>query len=287
MDALPIPDAGGYHLDEHGQPLARILWSPTWSLSASHEVLEMLVDPFGSQIATGVSVMNPGERVKYLVEVCDPCESLDCSYKINTGLTGFEVIVSDFYTPDYFASSVVPGARYSFTGSLTLPRQVTNGGYLSWQSSNGHIWQLFGPAALGNFQDHGRGKLTREKSDSHARTLRAAAAVAPTPGCKLGVDTLNGVFTGTIGDQVDLAINGTSDAASFFDVNYAGASVGGAGKTTVTITIVAGNQEVRCIVSARPGDTVELKESPCGQLLDSVIFRADPGTLDVIHIVGS
>ena len=45
-----------------------------------------------------VSGLSPNgkERVHYLVEVCDPCEDGKCAYYING------VLVSDFYTPDYF-----------------------------------------------------------------------------------------------------------------------------------------------------------------------------------------
>lgn len=289
LDNIPAANASGYHLDERGQPLAKIAWSPTWSLTASHEILEMLVDPFGSQTISGPSVKDKGQRVTYLVEVCDPCESADCAYQINTGLAGQEIPVSDFYTPNYFDPVAIAGKRYSFSGKITGPRQVLNGGYLSWQSADGHIWQLFGPAGMGNFQDRGRGKLTRESSDSLARKLRHAPRVslqAAGAGCKLDRDAVTGFLTGKTGDSVPLSINGTSGNARFFDVTYDGTSIAGPG-TTATLTVKAGENILRCVVDAVPGDTVELKESPCGFLLDSVTFNNSAPLMDDLHIVGS
>ena len=51
-------------------------------------------------------------RVEYLVDVCDPCESVSFAYSIN-GVT-----VSDFYTPHFMAS----GVRYSFRGEMDAHR---------------------------------------------------------------------------------------------------------------------------------------------------------------------
>ena len=75
-------------------------------------------------------------RVSFLVEVCDPSEAADFAYSVNG------ILVSDFYTPNYFGPVTAPGVRYSYTGALTAPRQVLRGGYLSWKDSvSGHWWQ--------------------------------------------------------------------------------------------------------------------------------------------------
>src|SRR5271167_564704 len=44
-DDLNDPHVLGLHLDHHGQPLALVQASNIWSVTASHEVLEMLADP--------------------------------------------------------------------------------------------------------------------------------------------------------------------------------------------------------------------------------------------------
>src|SRR5712692_9387867 len=132
-------DAAGVHEDKDGQPFALISSSSdldTWALTASHETLEMLVDPSGDRQVTGDSPKRRQGRVSFLVEVCDPCEAADFAYTVNG------VLMSDFYTPHYFDPVAVSGVRYSYTGVITAPRQVLRGGYLSWADPvSGHWWQ--------------------------------------------------------------------------------------------------------------------------------------------------
>jgi hypothetical protein len=131
-----VQDAAGYHTDKNGQPFAVVQAGDSWSLTASHEVLEMLADPFGSRVIAGPSP-KPGQgRVEFLVEVCDPSEDQEFAYTVN------DVLVSDFYTPHYFDPVANDGVRYSFNGKITKPREVPRGGYLSWHDVVGdHWWQ--------------------------------------------------------------------------------------------------------------------------------------------------
>ena len=124
------PGAGGFHTDNNGQPLALVRASDDIDVlcqTCSHEMIEMLVDPFGSRFVPGDSPMPNQGRVNFLVEACDPPEAAQFGYTINNFL------VSDFYTPHYFDPVQSGGVRYSFTGAITEPRQVLQGGYLSWQ----------------------------------------------------------------------------------------------------------------------------------------------------------
>jgi hypothetical protein len=131
------PGAAGFHTDQNGQPFALVQYSNSWSLTASHECLEMFGDPFGNRLIAGQSPKPDQGRVEFLVEVCDPSESADFAYTVNS------VLVSDFYTPRYFDPVAAPGVPYSFTGSITKPREVLRGGYLSWREPiTNHWWQL-------------------------------------------------------------------------------------------------------------------------------------------------
>jgi hypothetical protein len=124
------PGAGGFHTDTNGQPLALVRASTDINVlcqTCSHEMIEMLVDPFGSRFVPGDSPMPDQGRVNFLVEACDPSEAAQFGYTVNN------LLVSDFYTPHYFDPVQSSGVRYSFTGALTEPRQVLQGGYLSWQ----------------------------------------------------------------------------------------------------------------------------------------------------------
>jgi hypothetical protein len=147
----------------------------------------MLGDPFGNRTRRGPSV-KPGQgAAKYLVEVCDPCESDACAYEIN-GVT-----VSDFYFRSYFDGAATDGRQYSFTKSLTAPRQVLRGGYLSWQDvGSGHWWQQTYFGSQPAFRDlgaMGRGGNPRRHTDAEAkvpekamRPGRRAAALVATDG---------------------------------------------------------------------------------------------------------
>lgn len=124
---------GGLHTVDGGRPFAVVLVSRDWGLAASHECIEMLIDPTGSLLCEGLGVaidngrvVDGPHRVDYLIEACDPMEAPDHAYTID-GVT-----VSDFYTRAYFDDAARPGIRYSFNGSITSPRQVKQGGYLSW-----------------------------------------------------------------------------------------------------------------------------------------------------------
>jgi len=135
-----VEGAAGYHEDENGQPFAVVEYASDWSLTASHECLEMLADPYGRRLRAGnvpdqaiATGIKPG-RVQFLVEVCDPCEDGKYSYQVN-GVT-----VSDFYTPQYFDPVQAPGVRYSFTGATDAPRKVLPGGYLSWRDPISKHW---------------------------------------------------------------------------------------------------------------------------------------------------
>lgn len=136
-DQIDQPGAAGVHEDRDGQPFALVQYSHSWPLTASHECLEMLADPFGNRVMAGPSV-KPGQgRVEYLVEVCDPCEAAGFAYTVNG------VLVSDFYTLHFFDPVSSGGVRYSYTGAIKKPRDVLNGGYLSWRDPvTNHWWQL-------------------------------------------------------------------------------------------------------------------------------------------------
>jgi hypothetical protein len=130
------PGEGGFHLTKHNQPYAKVIASPDseeWTIDASHETLEMLVDPSGNRLHSSRSIEIVGGKVQdgagefqYLVEACDPCEADNFGYSIQG------VAVSDFITPHFYDPVTTSGTRYSFTGAITAPRQILPGGYISF-----------------------------------------------------------------------------------------------------------------------------------------------------------
>jgi hypothetical protein len=144
VKTLP-PGEGGYHADRHKQPYAKVIASSgdtSWTIDASHEILEMLVDPYGNRMQSSVAIQIVGKKIQdgagqfgYLVEACDPCEANDYAYTVNG------IAVSDFITPRFYDPLVTPGTRYSFTGAIKAPRQILPGGYISWVNTVEDEWQ--------------------------------------------------------------------------------------------------------------------------------------------------
>jgi len=195
-DDINEPGAAGYHTDDQGQPFSLVQADIGWPLTASHEALEMLADPFGSRTIAGApppqapAPISGLQRVIYLVEVCDPCEADQFAYDVNG------VQVSDFITPHYYDPNEARGVQYSFGGSVEAPHMVLDGGYVSFGNPvDNHWYQIIvvnGKAQvrdLGVIQSTG-GKSLRElvdgkvrvaRKDEHYRTKPALTAATAAP----------------------------------------------------------------------------------------------------------
>jgi hypothetical protein len=160
IDSKNKSNMEGYHTDEHGQPFAIVQYSPTWTLAASHEMIEMLIDPYGKTLVPGHSVdpAHPG-RVEYLIEACDPCQDQSNAYPMN----GF--LVSDFYTPRYFDPQAANGVLYSANGKISKPREILSNGYITWHNLEDENW--YQATLFGEFQIRSLGKL-----NARGRSLR-------------------------------------------------------------------------------------------------------------------
>src|SRR5262249_43803334 len=82
VDDVGQEGAAGLHLTDHQQPYALVEAGPTWSLTASHECLEMLVDPSGNRlvpssgipVAGGEGADGTSEKLQYLVGIPHPSQ---------------------------------------------------------------------------------------------------------------------------------------------------------------------------------------------------------------------
>jgi hypothetical protein len=131
----------GLHLNAFTrQPFALVLANDTWPVTASHEVLEMVTDPYGNRLRAAAHPLDSYRRVRHLLEVCDPCQAV--WYPVNG------IPVSDFYTPKFFDPVRSEGVRYSFTGEVTRPLQPLKGGYITWlDPDDSALYQLEGGAS--------------------------------------------------------------------------------------------------------------------------------------------
>jgi hypothetical protein len=170
------PGALGYHSDSNRQPYSLVdVDDGNWTVTTSHELLEMIADPWGLRMHTakrplGVDVGS--YRVRYLLEVCDPCEAF--TYEVGG------VLVSDFLLPDWYRTSPRATDRYSFTGALKAPREVADGGYVSWQDPTDKRWfQVFNQGGELSLSDLGTFDadyaLLREWTDMRANVFRELA----------------------------------------------------------------------------------------------------------------
>jgi hypothetical protein len=179
---LDQPGALGYHTDDQHQPLAYVEFTPDWTVTVSHEVLEMLADPWGSRVHTAelpdgmagefarFGLASAQTRVSYLLEVCDPCEAT--KYPVGG------VQLSDFLLPTWYRTSPGPALAYSQVGGCDKPRQVADGGYVSFGVPTGEWFQVFNQGGnltvkdLGKFNKAEYGSL-REWTDEKARAFRS------------------------------------------------------------------------------------------------------------------
>jgi hypothetical protein len=154
---LPNGAAGLHRRDDNKQPFALVALTNNWSVFMSHEVLEMLVDPQGTLTRAGDSLKSGQGRVEYLIEVCDPCQASKFAYSVNS------VLVSDFCTPHYFDPLKSRSVRYSFSGQVSGPHEVLDGGYLSWfDPQTRHLFQLLVDGKKSTIVDRGEIPLAAE-----------------------------------------------------------------------------------------------------------------------------
>jgi hypothetical protein len=114
----------GYHeMSSQGTPLGKVFAKldldsgSSWTVTLSHELLEMLADPWINWCA-----QSPEGGI-YALEVCDAVEADGMGYKIGG------VLVSDFVTPGWFEPT---GAdRVDFKKHVSQALQLAPGGYIS------------------------------------------------------------------------------------------------------------------------------------------------------------
>jgi hypothetical protein len=176
-DDIDQPGAAGYHTDDNGQPFSLVQADNQWQLTASHETLEMLADPFGNRTVAGSPPpqapppLSALPRVLYLVEVCDPCEDTQFAYGVN----GQQL--SDFITPHYYDPQGATGTLYSFRGNIKGPHTVLENGYVSFGNPVTNEWyQIIVANGQTQVQDLGKlsrnGRSLRETIDDHVRSVR-------------------------------------------------------------------------------------------------------------------
>jgi len=130
LDNSDTQGALGYHdLNPVGMPMGKVFaktdldCQSSWSITLSHELLELLADP-DINLTTFVQT-SPQSGYLFAFEMCDAVEDDQFGYEING------VQVSNFVLPAYFQRSIKTD-KWDFCGHLPGPvPAMLEGGYLS------------------------------------------------------------------------------------------------------------------------------------------------------------
>ena len=143
LDTSDYAGALGYH-DETatGVPYGRVFarddmtYGYNWTITLSHELLEMMLDPYVNLTVFKQSSNTAG--LIYAYEACDACEADSLGYSING------IMVSDFVYPAWFDCVITSyaGKRFDHMRYLTAPFQLYAGGYIGVYPvpNNGSGW---------------------------------------------------------------------------------------------------------------------------------------------------
>jgi hypothetical protein len=142
LDDSDQANALGYHdLTTEGLPIGKVFAASdlkagtSWTVTASHELLEMLADP-----NVNLTVFVEGSNtagVLYAYEVCDACEDDSLGYQIDN------VLMSDFVYPSWFESFRTEGStQFDRMNKIQNPFQLLTGGYIGiFNVNSGSGWQ--------------------------------------------------------------------------------------------------------------------------------------------------
>ncbi|MGH8280398.1 MAG: hypothetical protein ACRETQ_12680 [Gammaproteobacteria bacterium] len=153
---------GVHDVTPQGLPYSRVFVRPTLangervSVTASHELVEMLVDPAMNLLTTG-----PDPKAVYAYETADPVEEL--WFKV------CGIPMSNFVYPSYFEEFHKPGTvRFDHMRKIRRPFQVLSGGYQ--QVFKNGTWRdgLGSKAKLRRFKQQDR---RGRRSEQRKRTL--------------------------------------------------------------------------------------------------------------------
>jgi hypothetical protein len=140
VDENLLPGALGFHdLNAADLPFGFVfvLDPNDWTVTLSHEVLELILDPTVNLFVPGPDPRDAQNIVLHSYEACDAVERT--SYMIDG------IAVSNFLTPSYFTIGEAPGARNDFLGVNVKSFGVTQGSHIAFfDLATGQFETVFG-----------------------------------------------------------------------------------------------------------------------------------------------
>lgn len=194
-DEADVADALGYHeANFRGIPYGFVFTElckklkESWTVTLSHEALELIGDAQGNLLVQGPHPSNPHKEVFHWFEMCDAVQSQ--TYQID----GIEV--ANFVLPLYFTSEEQEGGRNDFLGYLSKGKSlrsfgVNPGGYVGYYDPQTRSHEIYTAPAdkvaekrarikndnqVGRGYVRKRGDATVSREKEHERVLGTGAA---------------------------------------------------------------------------------------------------------------
>ncbi|MFA0811670.1 hypothetical protein [Microbulbifer epialgicus] len=126
----------GYHsLNNRETPFGFVFtdFLENWTVTFSHEFLEMIVDPIANILVPGPDPRHPDALALHAYEVCDAVERF--SYSIDN------IEVSNFVTPNYFVQGEPLGTRNDFLGVGVESFGITEGSHIAYLDLVSGQWE--------------------------------------------------------------------------------------------------------------------------------------------------
>ncbi|KQZ63595.1 hypothetical protein ASD53_18865 [Lysobacter sp. Root559] len=178
LDRFDEELAGAHETDFRGVPAGVVYLDLSkglqedWSVSLSHEALEMIADPQINLVVQGPHPAGLDRDVFHWFEMCDAVQAQ--SYLIDG------IGVADFVLPLYFTPTPEPGSRNNFMGAVTVGKKafslpsfgVAHGGYVGY----------FDPKKADNltFEHEGDALAAKRRALKQGRTGRHAQRMIKT-----------------------------------------------------------------------------------------------------------
>lgn len=187
VDEGHLPGAAGYHaLNGREIPYGFVFITDTnnWTVTLSHEALELIIDPTVNVLVPGPDP-RPGQQantVLHAYEVCDAVERT--SYEIDG------VRVSNFITQQWFFPDDAPATRNDFLGVGVPSFGATHNSHLAFYDLAANSWvTFFGAAAASGLKpvfkarqanaDFERKRLEPEKESRMIEVLQSLKKEPP------------------------------------------------------------------------------------------------------------
>lgn len=182
VDEPSISQALGYHDVNNAEVAVGFVFTDLgeWTMTFSHEVLEMIVDPTVNIFVPGPDPRAPDDPTAWLLHTYEVCDAVE-----RTGYDIDGVAVSNFVTPQYFSVANAPGTQNDFLGVGVASFGVVEGCHLGTVDPTDFSWvQILGNELTAKSHPHRLDqflKCAQQRPRAGARQYASLNAYQKTP----------------------------------------------------------------------------------------------------------